>query len=134
MDGATAYGTIRPPMPLVRATAVLVAAAVLAGCGGGEPTASVRDGRARIELDDFLISPQNLTAPAGRVTFAVTNRGRLVHSFHVQLPDREPVKIRTLHPGESQTATANLAPGEYRLVCVESNHAELGMTGRLVVR
>ena len=121
-------------MPLVRATAALVAAAVLAGCGAGEPTASVRGGRVQIALDDFLIRPQNLTAPAGRVTFAVSNRGRLVHSFHVQLPDRQPVKIRALHPGGSQTATADLAPGEYRLVCLESNHAELGMTGRLVVR
>jgi plastocyanin len=121
-------------MPLVRAIAALVAAAVLAGCGGSSPTATVPDGRVRITLDDFLLSPQDVTVPAGRVTFAVTNRGRLVHSFHVQLPDREPVKIRTLHPGESETATADLAPGEYRLVCVESNHAELGMTGRLLVR
>jgi uncharacterized cupredoxin-like copper-binding protein len=121
-------------MPLVRATAVLVAAAVLAGCGGGEPTASAKGGRVTIALDDFLIRPQNVTVRAGRVTFAVTNRGRLVHSFHVQLPDREPVKLTRLQPGASATATADLAPGEYRLVCVESNHAQLGMTGRLVVR
>ena len=121
-------------MPLARATAVLVAAAVLAGCGGGEPTASVRGGRIAVELDDFLIRPQDITARPGPVTFVVTNRGRLVHSFHVQLPDRQPVKITRLHPGASATATADLRPGEYRLVCVESNHAELGMTGRLVVR
>lgn len=121
-------------MPLVRATAVLVAAAVLTGCGGGAPTASVQNRHVGIELDDFEISPQNLTAPAGRITFEVTNRGRLVHSFHVQLPDRQPLKIRRLHPGESATRSAELAPGAYRLVCTESNHAELGMTGRLVVR
>ena len=121
-------------MPLARATAVLVAAAVLVGCGGGEPAASVRGGRIDVTLGDFFIKPQDIAADAGRVTFAVTNRGRLVHSFHVQLPDRQPVKITRLHPGESATATADLQPGEYRLVCVESNHAELGMTGRLVVR
>jgi iron uptake system component EfeO len=121
-------------MPLPRAAAVLVVAAVLAGCGGGEPTASVHDGRIAVELDDFLIRPQEITAGAGPVTFTVTNRGRLVHSFHVQAPNRQPVKITRLHPGASATATANLAPGEYRLVCVESNHADLGMTGRLIVR
>jgi uncharacterized cupredoxin-like copper-binding protein len=121
-------------MPLARATAVLVAAAVLAGCGGGEPAANAKGGHVTITLDDFLIKPQDVTARAGRVTFAVTNRGRLVHSFHVQLPDRQPVKLTRLQPGASATATADLAPGEYRLVCVESNHAELGMTGRLVVR
>jgi iron uptake system component EfeO len=121
-------------MPLPRATAALVAAAVLAGCGGGEPTASAKGGRIAVELDDFLIQPQNITARAGPLTFSVTNRGRLVHSFHVQRPDREAVRITRLQPGASATATADLAPGEYRLVCVESNHAELGMTGRLVVR
>jgi uncharacterized cupredoxin-like copper-binding protein len=121
-------------MPLPRATAVLVVAAVLAGCGAGRPTASVSGGRIAVELDDFLIRPQDITARHGLVTFAVTNRGRLVHSFHVQAPDREPVRITRLHPGASATATANLAPGQYRLVCVESNHADLGMSGRLVVR
>ena len=121
-------------MPLARAIAVLVTAAVLPGCGGGEPVASVRGGHVDVALDDFLIAPQDLTAPAGRITFTVANRGRLVHSFHVQLPDREPVKITPLQPGASATRSAELAPGEYRLVCVESNHAELGMTGRLVVR
>ena len=121
-------------MPLPRATAVLVVAAVLAGCGGAEPTASVSGGRVAVELDDFLIQPQDITARHGVVTFSVTNHGRLVHSFHVQAPGCQPVKITRLHPGASATATANLAPGEYRLVCVESNHAELGMTGRLIVR
>ena len=121
-------------MPLARAIAVLVTAAVLPGCGGGEPVASVRGGHVDVALDDFLIAPQDLTAPAGRITFTVANRGRLVHSFHVQLPDREPVKITPLQPGASATRSAELAPGEYRLVCVESNHAELGMTGRLMVR
>jgi uncharacterized cupredoxin-like copper-binding protein len=121
-------------MPVPRATVVLVAAAVLAGCGGGAPTASVQGGRVAVTLDDFLISPQEIDAPAGRVTFTVTNRGRLVHSFHIQRPDREVVRITRLQPGASATASADLAAGEYRLVCVESNHAELGMTGRLVVR
>ena len=122
-------------MPLPRAAAVLLAAAVLAGCGGGEPTAGVRSGgRLAVTLDDFLIQPQDIAARHGLVTFSVTNRGRLVHSFHVQAPDREVVRITRLHAGASATATANLAPGEYRLVCVESNHAELGMTGRLIVR
>ena len=121
-------------MPVPRAAAVLVVAAVLAGCGAGEPTASVSGGRIAVELDDFLIRPQDITARHGPITFAVTNRGRLVHSFHVQAPDRQPVKITRLHPGASASATASLAPGEYRLVCVESNHAELGMTGRLIVR
>jgi ABC-type glycerol-3-phosphate transport system substrate-binding protein len=63
-------------MPLPRAAAVLLAAAVLAGCGGGEPTAAVTSrGAIAVTLDDFLIEPQDITARPGPVTFTVTNRG-----------------------------------------------------------
>jgi plastocyanin len=121
-------------MPFARATAALVALAVVIGCGGAEPTAVVGDEHVEITLDEFLIAPQNLEARPGRVTFDVVNRGRLRHSFHVWGADSAPVEIESLFPGDAVQRSATLAPGEYRLVCTLSNHAELGMTGRLVVR
>ena len=121
-------------MPLARATAALVALAVVIGCGGEEPTAVVRNNSVEITLDDFLIAPQNLTAEPGRVTFRVVNRGRLRHSFRLWGADRPPVEIETILPGDETVRAGELAPGEYRMVCTVSNHAELGMTGRLVVR
>jgi plastocyanin len=121
-------------MPLVRATAALVALAVAGGCGGDEPTTVVRDANVEITLDEFYLRPQNVELRAGRATITVANRGRLRHSFRLWGADSAPVEIDTIFPGETTTEAADFAPGEYRMVCTVSNHAELGMTGRLVVR
>jgi plastocyanin len=121
-------------MPLARATVALVALAAVIGCGGDEPTAVVHDKTVEITLDEFLIAPQNLTAKPGRVTFRVADRGRLRHSFRIWGADSAPVEIESVFPGEETVRVGELARGEYRMVCTVSNHAELGMTGRLVVR
>jgi uncharacterized cupredoxin-like copper-binding protein len=123
-----------PPMPLVRTTAALLTAVLLAGCGGAGPTVQARDQRVAIELDDFLIRPQNIRAQAGRLTFAITNEGRLGHNFRLRDGAREVVEVTTLLPGESATRTATLRPGGYKMLCTVANHEQLGMTGRLVVR
>ena len=121
-------------MSVARAIAVLAAALVLHGCGGAVPAAHAQNGRVAVTLDEFLISPQELQLSAGRVTFDVVNRGRLRHSFRLWGRGGEPVTIKSLFPGDRATRTAILEPGEYRMVCTIMNHAELGMTGRLVVR
>jgi uncharacterized cupredoxin-like copper-binding protein len=121
-------------MPLARATVALVAMAVVIGCGGDEPTAVARSEPVEITLDEFLIAPQDVIVPRGRVTLRIADRGHLRHSFRLQGADGEPVAVKAIFPGETKERTADLAPGEYRMVCTVSNHAELGMTGRLVVR
>ena len=121
-------------MPFLRAIAAALAALALGGCGGLGPAAEVRGGRVEIVLDDFLISPQNLRAPAGKLTVVVTNRGRLGHNLRVRDRDGEPVKVTTLLPGKSATETVTLRRGEYKMLCTVANHEQLGMTGKLVVR
>jgi plastocyanin len=121
-------------MPLARAAAALLATLLLAGCGAGEPTVHAGGGAIAITLDDFLIAPQDVVVPRGPVTLRIADRGRLRHSFRLWGADSEPVAVRTIFPGEEKVRTADLAPGEYRMVCTVSNHAELGMSGRLVVR
>ena len=122
-------------MSLVRLTAVLVAAAVLTGCGGSGSPAQVRDQSAEIELDDFLIRPQDVRVRAGELTFAVTNRGRLGHNLRLRGgPDGEQVVTTTLLSGKSATKTVTLKPGTYTMLCTVANHEQLGMTGRIVVR
>lgn len=121
-------------MPLVRITLAVLAAALVAGCGGDGPTVQARDQRVGIELDDFLIRPQNVRATAGQLTFSVGNRGRLGHNFRLRDDGREVVEVTTLLPGESATTSARLRPGNYKMVCTVANHEQLGMTGRLVVR
>ena len=122
-------------MPLVRLTAALLAAAVLGGCGGAGPTVQLRDQRAEIQLDDFLIRPQNVRALAGELTFAVSNEGRLGHNLRLRGgSEGEQVVTTTLLPGDEATKTVRLAPGSYTMLCTVANHEQLGMTGRLVVR
>jgi plastocyanin len=113
------------------AAGVIVA---LAGCGGGEPTARVRDARVRIVLDDFSIRPQTIRARPGEITFEIVNRGRIGHNFHLLRGAGEPLEVTTIFPGDRRTATATLTRGDYRMVCTVSNHEELGMYGTLVVR
>jgi plastocyanin len=122
-------------MPLVRTTAAVLAATVMAGCGGAGPTVEARDQRVEIELDDFLIRPQNVRAQAGELTFAVTNRGRLGHNLRLRGGSPgEQVVTTTLLPGDGAAETVTLAPGTYTMLCTVANHEQLGMTGRIVVR
>ena len=121
-------------MLLVRAIAAALAALALCGCGGPPPAVEARGGRIEIVLDDFLIKPQYVRAKPGRLTFAVTNRGRLGHNFRVRGRHGDPVQIKTLLPGESGNETVRLGRGDYKMLCSVANHEQLGMTGRLVVR
>lgn len=122
-------------MPLVRTLAGLLAAASLAGCGGPPPVTQPRDDRLEITLDDFLIRPQNVRARAGRLTFAVTNGGRLGHNLRLRGgSEGEQVVATTLLPGEGARRSVTLAPGAYTMLCTVANHEQLGMTGALVVR
>jgi plastocyanin len=122
-------------VPAACLTATVLAAALLGGCGGADRVSAARDGRLAITLDDYFITPQEVEAPAGRVTFVVTDRGRLGHNLRVRSQDgRDRVKVTTLLPGDSATASAKLPRGNYKMVCTVANHAELGMSGRLVVR
>jgi plastocyanin len=122
-------------MRLARLTAATLAAASLSGCGGAEPVSAARDGNIAITLDDFFISPQELQAHAGRITFTVTNHGRVGHNLRIRSQDgKEPVQVTTLLPGDSGAESADLPAGAYKMVCTVANHEELGMSGRLVVR
>jgi plastocyanin len=121
-------------MLLARAIAAALAALAPAGCGSPAPTVEPRGARVELELDDFLIRPQNVRAPAGRLTFVVANRGRLPHNFRVRGRKGDPVQITTLLPGERGRETVRLRRGDYKMLCTVANHEQLGMTGRLVVR
>jgi plastocyanin len=119
----------------VRPFAVLLAAALIGGCGGSEPVSQAPDRRVEIALDDFLLRPQNVRADAGRVTFAVTNQGRLGHNLRLRGgSEGEHVVTTTLLPGKEATKSVRLAPGDYTMLCTVANHEQLGMTGRLVLR
>jgi plastocyanin len=123
-----------PRRPLAVTLAVAALAAPAAGCTDSSPPEQARNGRADVTLDDFFISPQRLRAKAGRITFHVTNRGKINHTLRVERRGRTVARIKTLLPGESADTSATFRRGAYKLLCILGNHDVLGMYGTLTVR
>ena len=113
---------------------VLVALAVLAGCGDAPDPEPAHDGRLTIAQVDFRFRPQHVEADAGPLRLTVVNRAQLAHTMRIVRDGRERVRVTSQLPGQRTTVTARLAPGDYRLLCALANHEELGMHGTLVVR
>lgn len=114
--------------------------ALLAGCGGAEPTRETEP-LVRVTLDEYAITPQDITVPSGRVQIVARNVGRLTHNLQIDRPRKDPDdQIRsvgqtpTAQPGTTVTTTVTLKPGTYVMRCSLANHDDLGMTGTLVVR
>ena len=105
----------------------------LTACGGSPAAVREHSKTFSITLDDYLIRPQNLQVPSGRLTIRVTNRGRLGHTFRIRAKTRNVAALTTLQPGETKTKVVRLARGTYTMYCVLANHEELGMYGTLKV-
>ena len=44
----------------------------------------------RVTLDEYAITPQDLSVPSGRVELVARNAGRLTHNLRVEVPPKEP--------------------------------------------
>ena len=115
-------------------TLLAVVASALAGCGDAGAPVRANDTSVTIRLDDYLIRPQELRVPKGRrLTFTVTNRGRLGHTFRIRTPNHNVFALTTIEPGETVERSVRLAAGRYTMYCALANHEELGMHGTLTV-
>lgn len=131
----------RPLVALALAAGTGVLA--LAGCGGAADSFSTDRPAVRFALDEYRITPQDVTISRKRVKIIARNTGILVHNLIVQVPNTErgerPVEIArtpSAQPGETvevKIEAADLEPGTYELVCSISNHDDLGQFGRLTV-
>lgn len=65
---------------------------------------------------------------AGRITFVVTNHGKIKHDFVLEANGREYATSK-LSPGASETLTVDLGPGTYNFVCNVFGHNFAGMQG-----
>ena len=119
-------------MPRRNPTAALVAVALLAaGCGGH----TVREPRSfTLVLDDFLIKPQNVDVPAGRLELTVVNQGRTGHNLRIERGHHVVFSLLTLKPGARATRTLRLRAGRYRMLDSVPQHEILGQYGTLVAR
>ncbi len=122
--------------------ALLTALVALALTSCTDVPTSTREGRTlRLTVDEYAITPQDVSVPPGRLTLVLRNRGRLTHDVHVRVPSEEPGEqpvdlggTSTAQPGATARGTVTLRPGTYELVCTIQNHDVLGERGTLVVR
>lgn len=112
-------------------------------------------GSVQIDLIDpsFALTVDPATAPAGAVTFNVTNQGSILHNLRViktdDTPDALPVDSTTFtvdetavdvvaqlsefDPGETQQLEAQLQTGAYVLICNVPTHYDSGMHAAFAV-
>ncbi|TAK21842.1 MAG: hypothetical protein EPO26_13810 [Chloroflexota bacterium] len=95
-------------------------------------SAAVLQGRVPVSQKDFKLSPDDITARAGSITFVLKNEGLYTHDFRVE---GEGVDEKAPKVGSGRTIEwrISLTPGSYRISCPVSNHADRGMTGSLTV-
>ena len=126
-----------PPLPPKRSFAALFlgAAVALSACGGGETAQVADDAAAVVAMSEFRLEPQQLRLGAGRRTLTVRNAGRVVHRFELRSGDggRLIVRGRPLKPGEQESLSVRLRPGDYLMRCAQPRHNTLGEWGRVVV-
>lgn len=116
-------------------------AIVLAGCSAGgsassaAPTGSAAANGATIEVaaSEYKFDPNAITAPAGQVSFHVTNKGTEEHEFEIFKGDTVVDEIEGLVPGLDLTLDVTLEAGDYTFACKLNGHDQAGMTGTLTV-
>jgi uncharacterized cupredoxin-like copper-binding protein len=70
----------------------------------------------------FLLSRRS--APHGKVTFKVVNKGKIAHDFKIAGK-----KTAKLKPNKSATLTVSLKKGKFPYICTIDSHAKFGMKG-----
>lgn len=101
-----------------------------AGAAAAQPVAS--GGPVQVQLKDFTLDPNQVSVRAGPVRFQLLNRGRYTHDFRIRGSGFEQ-KAPLIGAGRDLAWEVTLTPGEYEIACPVSDHAERGMTGKLVV-
>jgi uncharacterized cupredoxin-like copper-binding protein len=139
---------------MLAVAAVATIAVIAAGCGAAatpSPAASVAAGTIAVELKEWSVTASSATAPAGSVTFNVTNSGTAVHEFVVVKTDTKaadlpvadgkidesaltPVdEIEDIAVGATPSLTVDLDAGHYVLLCNIEGHYSQGMHADLDV-
>jgi plastocyanin len=103
-------------------------AAAAPSSGGGSKIAIAADPGGALKFDKT-----SLTAKAGKVTVAFTNKAPEGHNFTIQSAGGATVAATPTFMGATKTVTATLKPGKYTFLCTVPGHAMAGMKGTLTV-
>lgn len=127
--------------------AVLVVPGILAGCGQSANVAPVET-IVTAKLGEYDIKLDKASVPAGQVTFAVSNVGKMDHELIIiktdltagKLPlgrEGDPTRVNEdkvetsgevadIGPGKTLSGTFTLKPGKYLLICNQPGHFAAG--------
>ena len=106
---------------LCLAAVLSVAGVSVAYAGQNQATATT----VTVKATEFKFTLSKKSAPHGKVTFKVTNKGHIQHDFKIAGK-----KTKLLGPGKSATLTVTLAKGKkYTYICTVPGHAQAGMKG-----
>ncbi|HUF66389.1 MAG TPA: cupredoxin domain-containing protein [Gemmatimonadaceae bacterium] len=90
-----------------------------------------------VVLNEWRVSPSEMTLAAGPVLFHVMNEGQYQHALQVQRGSDE-WETGNVRAGGTGTVTVNLTPGTYTLYCpvadAQGNHRQMGMQTTITVR
>ena len=111
---------------------VLAVALAAARCGYVADVGS--GGSVQIALNEYRITPQDVHAGAGTLTFVVPNYGRLTHDLVLTRDGRPAAATEPLGPGQSTELVATLSPGQYLMASTILSDQALGAYGTLKVR
>ena len=90
----------------------------------------------QVRESEFKIVPAPATVPAaGKVTFVVTNAGKIQHDLTLEGAGvSASTKTPLISSGKSAKLTVTLAAGTYTLYCSVPGHRAAGMVAKLVVK
>jgi uncharacterized cupredoxin-like copper-binding protein len=137
----------RLPLALLLGLALTIAA-----CAGGAAETIPPDVDLAVTMKDYRVELNVDTVKAGTVKIGVKNAGGMEHSFELiksDLPfDKLPIdsgsakakedglikQVKSIGVGKVATLTADLAAGNYVVICNVAGHYQLGMRVALTVR
>jgi plastocyanin len=82
----------------------------------------------------FKYMPSTLSAKAGKVTIAFTNRAPVEHNLTVASASGAVAGATPTFMGGVKNVTVSLTPGTYKYYCTVPGHRQAGMEGTLVVK
>jgi uncharacterized cupredoxin-like copper-binding protein len=129
---------------LATACLALVFAALATAMGDRTDAATVK-----VRVFEFKVVPAAASAAAGKVTFVVTNTGKVKHEFVVIKTRKRAAKllngkeadetgavgeIAGIRPGQTRKVTLTLTAGHYALICNLPGHYLAGQRADFTVR
>jgi len=112
---------------------VLVAVALLAGCGGNSVTQPA--GSTKVTMTEFKFDPSDITVAHGKVVFFLVNSGNTQHDLAIRDSSNNRLSVSELvSSGDSVVFTVDkIDAGTYTIYCTQQGHEASGMKGKLTV-